>query len=83
MGDSQRPLNGQLVMHQIHFLDLYYFSMFQVVQVNSVERYGEFVYARIQYSHKIIILRSVISETHIDSYLITYIDIILITCLNQ
>ena len=57
--------------------------MFQVVQVNSVERYGEFVYARIQYSHKIIISRSVISETHIDSYLITYIDIILITCLNQ
>ena len=27
-------------MQQIPFLDLHYFSMFQVVQLNSVERYG-------------------------------------------
>ena len=37
--DSQRSLKGQLVMHQILFFDLHYLSRFQVVQVNSVERY--------------------------------------------
>ena len=40
--DSQRPLKGQLVMHQILFFDLHYLSTFQVVQVNSVERYDLF-----------------------------------------
>ena len=33
-------VTGHLVMHHIPFPDLHYFSMFQVVSVNTVERYG-------------------------------------------
>ena len=37
MGDSQRYLKGQSVIHQISFLDLNNFSELQVVQINSVD----------------------------------------------
>ena len=42
MEDSQRPFESQSVMYQISFLDLRYFSIYQAVEVISVEFYGLF-----------------------------------------